>query len=456
MLSEKTISPLLIFSLLVAFFCAPLSAEKYDASRVQEYIDALVDRDLNQSIIVGVIDLSGQNYLTAGQISKDDPRPPKPDDQFEIGSVSNVFTATATSALVVDRQLTWSQPVNAFIPDYVNTPHFGHLPLLLMHLATHTSGLPHNPPNLQPANPLDPFADFSHHHVYMGITVIGLTIPPGQEYQFSMFGYGLLGHVLTLRTNKTYGEVIDTYVSRPLALKDTTASPDPEKMIPGHNGRQVVPNWHWDGLAGGGAICSSARDLLRFVAANMQMIKLDTDDIRAIKTTQNVYMKTSMPNTSVCYGWHLTQKGLAPIYWQNGKTAGYSAYVGFNPSTRTGCVVLSNSGQGLDDVGFYILDPEQYPLPKPPPSGIRPVKQLRNYVGVYRVGPDADIIITNDGGKLYAQIPGQPSYRVYPVGPNDFAYATGDVRISFNENRGRVDSLTMMIGLKKINGKRVQ
>ncbi|MBK1859774.1 serine hydrolase [Cerasicoccus arenae] len=433
-----------------------LSAQTFDAKRVQDYIDARVDRELNQSIIVGVISLSGEKYFTAGEVSAKDPRPPKPEDVFEIGAVTDIFTATAAASLVVDRQITWMQPVNAYLPEYVGTPHFGHLPLQLVHLVTHTSGLPHNPPNLQPKDVSDPFADFTNDHTYVAISVIGLTIPPGSEYRFSMLGYGLLGHVLTLRTGQTFNELIQTRVSQPLTLQDTTAVLDPAKMVPGHQGLQEVPNWHWDGLAGGGGLYSSARDLLRLTAANMSMIKLDKDDERAVRTTQNVFTKTSMPNTMIGYGWHVTRKALQAVYWQNGKTGGYAAFVGFNPSTKTGCVVLTNSAQGLDDVGFYILDPEQYPLPKPPPSGLRPAKQLMKYEGTYQVGPDAKIDITRDGEKLYAQIPGQPRYRVYPVGKNEFAYATGDVRIIFDDSKRGVNGITMLIGLKKIQGKRIK
>lgn len=453
---EKKISRLLFIAL--SILAAPLShAQKYEPKKVQEYIDARVDRDLNQSIIVGVIDLSGERYFTAGKVSAADPRPPKPEDVFEIGAVTNVFTATAASSLVIDRQITWTQDVATFLPDYVATPHFGRIPLQLVHLSTHTSGLPHTPPNLQPKDVNDPFADFTDDHTYVAISVIGLTIPPGQEYRFSMLGYGLLGHVLENRTGLEYPEIIEKTIVRPLALKDTSAKLDPAKMVPGHQGNQQVPNWHWDGLAGGGGLYSSARDLLRFVAANLQMVKVDKEFQRALLSTHNVFTKTSMPNTSIGYGWHVTRKAIGAVYWQNGKTGGYASYIGFNPGTKTGCVILTNTALELDDVGFYILDPENFPLPKPPPSGLMPAKELQKYEGIYQVGPDALINITRDGGKLYAQIPGQPSYRIYPTGKDEFVYASGDVRVRFNPDRkGSVDSLTLVIGLKQINGKRVK
>ncbi|MEO0796595.1 MAG: serine hydrolase [Verrucomicrobiota bacterium] len=457
MFYEKKNSSFALFVVLGALIAAPLlRAQTYDPKRVQDYIDARVDRDLNQSIIVGVISMAGERFYSAGQVSPTDARAPQSDDVFEIGSVTNTFTATAASSMVVDRQLSWLQPVNAFLPDYVETPSFGHLPLQLVHLATHTSGLPHNPPNLQPQNPADPFADYTNDHTYVAISVIGLTIPPGQEYKFSMLGYGLLGHVITLRANMSYEDLIQDRIGRPLALKETSTQPVPEKVLPGFQGSEQVPNWHWDGLVGGGGLYSSARDLLRFVSAHLQMIKLDKNDKRAFLSTQNAYKTTSMPHTMVAYGWHVTRKGLRGVYWQNGKTAGYASYIGFCPATKTGCVVLTNSSIPLDELGFYILDPDAFPLPKPPPSGVRPAKQLREYEGAYQIGPEAVLVVSREGGKLYAQIPGQPRYRVYPVGKNEFAYASGDVRLLFERTRQGVVGVTVTIGFKQLQGKKVR
>jgi len=433
-----------------------LSAEPFNPEKVQQYIDARVNADLNQSIIVGVISLAGEQYFTAGQVAPAIPRPPKPDDVFEIGAVTNVFTAAAAASLVVDRQITWLQPVNAFVPDYVAVPSFGHLPLQLVHLVTHTSGLPNRPPNLQPKDENDPFADYTADHMYVLISVYGLTIPPGQEYRFSTLGYGLLGHVLTLRTNQSYDQLIKTRVARPLALRETSATLDPQKIVPGHQGVAPVPNWRWDALAGGGGLYSSARDCLRFAAANMGMVRIDKDDQRALLSTQNAYKKTSMPSTMIGYGWHITRKGLGPVYWQNGKTGGYAAFIAFNPATKTGCVILTNSAVPLDELGFYVCDPEYFPLPEPAPSGKRPSYVLQRYAGAYQVGPDAVLIITQEDGKLFAEIPGEPKYRVYPVGRDLFAYAVGDVSLQFRMGRSRAESVSVQIGMKQMQGHRIQ
>lgn len=439
------------FLLLVALL--PLRGESYDPEALQAYLDARVDRDLNRSIIVGVVSLAGERFFTAGTVSEATPRAPVPEDIFEIGGVTQSFTAAIAGSLVADRQLAWKQPVDIFLPEYVETPAFGEQPLRLVHLATHTSGLPNSPPNLQPANPLDPFADYTADHLYVVISVLGLTMPPGEDYRYSMLGYGLLGHVLTLRSGQSYEELVRERVGAPLGLQDTSTGPDPRRVVPGHQGLAPAPNWHWDALAGAGGLYSSARDLLRFLSAQMGMVRLENRERRALLSTHNAYAQTSMPNTMAAHGWHITRKGLGGVYWANGKTGGYAAFVGFNPATQTGCVILTNSAQPLDEAGFYVLDPESFPLPQPPPSGLRPAKELEKYAGIYRLGPDAELIVTRDGGKLYAQMPGAPRYRVYPTGKREFAYANGDVRLIFD---AKSRSVTLLAGLKQFRGQKVK
>src|SRR5271154_3147797 len=60
-------------------------------------------------------------------------------------------------------------------------------------------------------------------------------------------------------------------VCSPLGLKNTTTKlsvEEKEQLTPGHNSKgDVVPNWDFDALAGCGAICSDAEDLLKFIEA---------------------------------------------------------------------------------------------------------------------------------------------------------------------------------------------
>jgi CubicO group peptidase (beta-lactamase class C family) len=44
------------------------------------------------------------------------------------------------------------------------------------------------------------------------------------------------------------------------------------------------------------------------------------------------------------------------MVWHGGGTGGYRALIAFEPATRLGIVLLSNSATGADDIGFHLLD----------------------------------------------------------------------------------------------------
>ncbi len=48
------------------------------------------------------------------------------------------------------------------------------------------------------------------------------------------------------------------------------------------------------------------------------------------------------------------------VVWHNGGTGGYRSFIGFDPKTRVGVVVLSNAGTnaGVDDIGRHLIDPQ--------------------------------------------------------------------------------------------------
>jgi len=72
----------------------------------------------------------------------------------------------------------------------------------------------------------------------------------------------------------------------------------------------------------------------------------------------------------IAYAWRIQTKDGNSIIWHSGGTGGYRTYMGFDPKTRTGVVVLSNLGSdtGDNDIGRHLLD-ASYPLEK-----IEPVK----------------------------------------------------------------------------------
>src|SRR5207249_12225430 len=101
-----------------------------------------------------------------------------------------------------------------------------------------------------------------------------------------------------------------------------------------------------------GALRSTANDMLKFVAANLGLIKSDFSS--AIEKTHLVRNSTGVPDLEIGLGWHVLTKFGTEIVWHNGGTGGYNAFIGFDKKKRTGVVVLSNSANDIDDIGLHL------------------------------------------------------------------------------------------------------
>ena len=100
-------------------------------------------------------------------------------------------------------------------------------------------------------------------------------------------------------------------------------------------------------LAGAGAIRSTAADMLKYLAAQLEPAPCDSAaDLpqsktlpEAIERSQTVQAEMS-PNAKIAYAWMLNPSN--GTYWHNGGTGGYSVFALFNPKQRYAAVVLTN------------------------------------------------------------------------------------------------------------------
>ena len=115
---------------------------------VDKAIQPLVDTKKIMGAVVGVLPRDGQReYFFYGQTKADGPTPTS-ETLFEIGSVSKTFTALLLALAVERGEVKLDDPVRALLPADWPVPRRGEREITLLELATHTSGLPNNPPNL--------------------------------------------------------------------------------------------------------------------------------------------------------------------------------------------------------------------------------------------------------------------------------------------------------------------
>lgn len=283
---------------------------------------------------------------------------------YEIGSITKVFTGILLAQMELDGNVRLEDPLRKYVPSDVElSDSVGSI--TLQQLATHTSGLPRLPANLDQvvADPANPYADYREEHLHSALRNIK-TVKAGKQSSYSNFGAGVLGHVLSRKSGRSYAELVQQRICEPLGLKDTRVHLSDEqtrRLLNGYSpDGEKVSHWDFDVMASAGALRSTANDLLTFIAAH-----LDEEDVPLTPALKRAMVKhyEHWSGSHMGLGWQILDDVHTDltIYWHNGGTGGFFTFLGMVPSERTGVVLLSNYGDAwsgdhsLDEMGLQIL-----------------------------------------------------------------------------------------------------
>jgi len=417
---------------------------------IRAILAARVEARETPGIVVGLISPAGQRIIAAGRTSLDGGTDVDGDTVFEVGSVSKVFTGLLLADMVHRGEVRLDDPISKYLPASVRAPARDGKSITLLNLATHRSGLPRLPDNLAPRDERNPYADYTFDNLCAFLSDYTLTRDIGEQYEYSNLGMGLLGSLLARRAGTSYEALLTDRVLRPLGMTDTVITLPPRlraRMAAPYNA-SLEPDhtWEFDALAGCGAIRSTVRDLLKLVAANLQLTP--TDLWPALQSMQQPVASTTIPYTRIGISWHITDRDGKRLIWHNGQTGGYHSFVGFDATNKMGVVLLCNSGSDQDDIGFHLLNPSR-PLKKPKKKAADGVvtlaaADLDRCVGRYQLAPGIFFDLKRDGPHLMARLTGQSYYEIYPKSKTDFFYKVVDAQITFNgDASGKVQSLTL-------------
>ena len=306
-------------------------------------------------IVIGVLEAGGtRRVVTVGDAPYDGRT------LFEIGSITKVFTGILLAEMAERGEVRIDQPVAELLPGDAVVPSRNGRPIRLVDLSTHSSGLPRMPDNFSPANPGNPYVDYTIPQLYDFLRRHKLRRDPGVEAEYSNVGVGLLGHALARRAGTSYEALVTARILAPLGLTSTriTLSPaDVARLAPGHDARgRPVPNWDLaEAFAGAGALRSNVDDMLTFLAANLSPPEGSTLG-RAIRRAQTTHFSSADGRKSGL-GWGMSLlKQERQILTHGGGTGGYLTFVAVDPERRLGVVVLSNQVRDVSRLGLHLLD----------------------------------------------------------------------------------------------------
>jgi len=329
-----------------------------DGTRNAEIAAALhtrIDKEKVGGLVVATIEPDGSSSMAAYGNPGPGAKPLDADSVFEIGSITKVFTAILLADMVDRGEVKLDDPVAKHLRAGVKVPERNGKVITLIDLSTQSSGLPRLPDNMKPANPMNPYADYTVEQMFEFLGRYQLTRDIGAEFEYSNLGVGLLGHVLALRAGKSYEALVKERILDPLDMDHTAITLTPwmtKHLAKGHNTNgEVMQNWDVGALAAAGGIRSTMNDMLKFARANLQT----RGKLQQIMQRTHTERAPASNGASIGMNWIIVQRNGQQVIWHNGGTGGYRTWLGFDQKKGLAAVVLTNSTHGADDLGFDLL-----------------------------------------------------------------------------------------------------
>ena len=307
----------------------------------------------NTQISIGLISENSTEYI--GIIRKNDTLQITDNRNtiFEIGSITKVFTSVLLSDFVDKKQAS----LNENLAEQFKFKLKEGREITLEQLANHTAGLERMPSNFRASVTIkeNPYTSYTPALLkkYL-LKEIKLKNKTGEKSEYSNLGVGLLGYILTKKSNKSYEEILQERIFKP--LKMTNSSTDLTKidkhlLVKGLDKKgNEASNWGFtDALIAAGGIKSSIIDLEKFVRKNFE-----NDAVYNLPQQPTV---TISKTRKIGLGWHIFSK--SNIIWHSGATGGYKSCLAILKKEKKAVVVLSNvSGfnkQNIDILCFNLL-----------------------------------------------------------------------------------------------------
>jgi CubicO group peptidase (beta-lactamase class C family) len=383
---------------------------------------------------------------------------------FEIASVTKTFTGLCLADLVREGKMTLEDPLQKYLPKGYRAPFGGGREITLLDLATHTSGLPMPGPSdhlfpgwLSPTmwkvmflhvatwDWSNPTLGINDGDVYAMLSRYQLTRLPGTQWQYSNLGMGVLGMVMA-RTDgdASYAALVARRVTGPLGMPDTFVdlpTAREGRLAQGYNeAGKPAAHLKLGAFAGAGALKSDLADLMKYLALHLG----EREDLPGLSAsamaTHRIYrsLNEGEHQRFLPLSWHFDQP--SGFYYHSGTGLGYHSYIAFNPDTKAGLVLLSNSAaQVVEEIGPELLKAlEGLParIPTPTVAVDLPVEELKKYEGRYRLNKDSVYVFTRSGKGLDIAFDAKKHAMLWPKGDGSFFCKEWDCRVDFKRDAG--------------------
>lgn len=322
----------------------------------EKTLDDFMKKALDESKVAGAtvtVVKDGRVLLSKGYGYSDVESNKKVDpvtDQFLIGSVTKLFTATAVLQLVEKGAVDLDEDINKYLTSYKVEHHYPNK-LTLRHLLTNTGGFEESVTGIY------------HNALYNALIPLDKTIKetmpklvrnPGEVIQYSNHGFALAGYVVENVSGMEFNKYVEQNIFKPLAMTNTSyflSTTNKDVVSKGYayeNSDFSEQQMGTVAVHPAGSVTASASDMGKFLLAhindgefngNMILNKETAQSMKTLQYTQNSEM------SGYGLGFYQNAKN-NEIFMHDGEVDAFTSQLSVYPSGGIGYFISYNT---LDD-----------------------------------------------------------------------------------------------------------
>jgi len=325
-----------------AEFAVPRMSQKdaVDALGKQLESDAAADRFAGAALVARNGSILFEHAY--GLSNREKKTPNQLNTQFRIGSMNKMFTAVCIVQLVQAGKIQLSDPFGKYLTDYANKDMASKV--TIQHLLTHTGGTgdffgPEFDKHRLELKTLQDYVKLYENRP--------LAFEPGSRFEYSNYGFLLLGVVIEKVTGQSYYDYVREHVYQPAGMTSTDSLPESEAVAmrsvgymkegpgPSTDNKDTLP---YRGTSAGGGY-STVEDLYKFATALENHKLLDaahTDLLTAGK------VDTGRGPDKYAFGFFNTSEGGLDCFGHGGGAPGMNGDLKICPKSGYIIAVLAN------------------------------------------------------------------------------------------------------------------
>jgi len=306
------------------------------------------------ALVIGAVHGGKTAVFGFGETSDGSGKPPDRHTMLRVGSLTKAFTGQVLASLVADGTVEFTDRLQDRLGWNVKIPSRDGHQIRLIHLATHTSGLPREVER-EPGPPEAPFSTLTPEAYRKALDSDPLIFAPGTGALYSNFAFDVLSAALSHAAGMPYDKLLERRVLDPAGLKDTVLSlraGDHARLLQGHNfDGKPLPDVKTPMIAGGASgIYSTPDDILRWLSWHLDRFAPKNTEVRFLDHAAYIQRDGLNPVSGLDESGHMDAIGLGwivmapqvnrPLILQKaGGLQGVFTYTAFAPTRGVGVFV---------------------------------------------------------------------------------------------------------------------